>query len=277
MIWRRRAARARLPSAASWSTDAFVSLWSLAIFSLRLLLINHWVSLSICLPRFSTSWARFSPVAMALRMEVRSSFLFACSRMAICLRPAADFSALRFTTPVSLAIFFSTARSFLATTRPRLWIFLRKEALARRMLRQASSFMRRVAASRAAFFLAWRARWALNAAHTLAVSLVRRLSACLRSRARVLRICWSLALKLSDILLSLRVVSAAMLAFTLAWAARFLRTTLAAASIRLFTLVTWRRTVVPRLSRPILNSVVALATLALASARAAWMLRTVWA
>merc|ERR1711881_642691 len=50
---------------ASASTEAFVSSRSLEISVLSLLLINQRVSLSILAPRFSTSWARFSPLAMA--------------------------------------------------------------------------------------------------------------------------------------------------------------------------------------------------------------------
>merc|ERR1712072_972724 len=58
-------ARADLDWRARASTEALVSSRSLEISVLSLLLINQRVSLSILAPRFSTSWARFSPFSIA--------------------------------------------------------------------------------------------------------------------------------------------------------------------------------------------------------------------
>merc|ERR1711998_219294 len=176
-------ARADLDCRARASTEALVSSRSLEISVLSLLLTNQRVSLSILAPRFSTSWARFSPLAMAARMEWWSSFLLASSRAAISRRPLADLAALAFTTPVRCSIFLSALASFLRTTTPSLWILWRNMALVLRTWSMASRRMRRVAAAMAAFFLACWAWFFQRAAQTPEVPFLSLFSACLRSLA----------------------------------------------------------------------------------------------
>merc|ERR1712216_616985 len=118
---------------------------------------------------------------------VVGSFLLASSRAAMDLRPRADLAALDLTTPVSLSILASAFLSFLRTTAPSLWIFLRKAALVLRTWSRASRRIRRVAAAMAAFFLACIACCFQRAPHTPAVDLRSLFSACLRSFASCLR------------------------------------------------------------------------------------------
>merc|ERR1719478_1663325 len=203
-----RSLRALADSRARASTLSVVCFSRRVICSVRRWLVNQRVSLSILDPRCSTSWARFSPVAMAFLMESLSSSLLRFSMIMSCLRPAADFWAFFFTMPVSLKIFFSATASFLATVRPRAEILARKAFLARNTASMASRRMRRVAASRALFFLRWAAWLAASLAYRPEVALRRRDSACLRSRARVALTLRSLPLKSSAMRSILRVVSA---------------------------------------------------------------------